>query len=99
MTNSDKDNLLLSQEEVDRLLTINGFIRAGAEKSSLIDEINDAILDSGKLSLDEWKSLRARLKEIEKLIPHIDLIIELKHKTEGRRFKGLIAQASPSETV
>jgi hypothetical protein len=77
----DKRNLL-SQDEVNDLLTINGFISAKTEQKSLIDEIKDAILDSGKLELSEWKSLRARLKEIEELIPHIDLIIQLKAKQD-----------------
>ncbi|MGE5341977.1 MAG: hypothetical protein ACM3SY_10920 [Candidatus Omnitrophota bacterium] len=83
---SDKiaDKNLLSQEEIDELLTINGFIQDRVQKKSLIDEIKDAILDSGRLHLSEWKSLRARLKEIERLIPHIDLIIELKQKAEMR---------------
>ena len=86
MDNNDLSNKtnLLSQEEVNELLTINGFIRERSEKRSLIDEIKDAILDSGKLQLAEWKSLRARLKEIERLIPHIDLIVELKQKAEFR---------------
>ena len=77
---NEKQNLL-SQEEINELLTINGFIREKkpAEKT-LIDEIKDAILDSGKLELREWRSLRDRLREIEELIPHIDLIIELKSK-------------------
>ena len=75
---------LLSQEEINDLLTINGFIRDESKGSSLIDEIKDAILDSGKLHLHEWRSLRARLKEIERLIPHIDLIIELKQKEQFR---------------
>ena len=73
---------LISQDEVNELLTLGGFISEEEEKKSLIDEIKDALLDSGKLSLREWRSLRARLKEIEKLIPHIDLIIELKAKQE-----------------
>ena len=77
---------LLSQDELNELLTINGFISEKSEKKSLIDEIKDALLDSGKLQLSEWKSLRARLKEIERLIPHIDLIIELKQKAEMHRF-------------
>jgi hypothetical protein len=76
----------LSQEEVDRLLSISGFIGdAGhTDGRSLIDEIKDAVLDSGKLSLDEWMGLRDRLKEIERLIPHIDLIIELKQKLKRK---------------
>lgn len=76
----DKD--LLTQEELDELLRINEFIAAPEpSKASLADEIRAAILDSGKLSLAEWRSLRARLREIEELIPHIDLIIKL--KSEG----------------
>lgn len=71
---------LISQDEINDLLTIGGFISDHKDDKSLIREIKDAILDSGKLSLREWRSLRARLKEIEKLIPHIDLIIELKEK-------------------
>jgi hypothetical protein len=79
----NQDNLI-SQEEINELLTINGFIRDGKEQKSLIDQIKDAILDSGKLQLSEWKSLRNRLKEIERLIPHIDLIIELKQIAKFR---------------
>lgn len=93
MTEKAKENLLLSQDEVDNLLTITGFIREGEEKTSLIDEIKDAILDSGQLSLHAWQSLRARLKEIEELIPHIDLIIQLKEQSEAKRFKGLEGDA------
>lgn len=76
----------LSQEEVDRLLSISGFIgdASKTDGKSLIDEIKDAILDSGKLSLDEWMGLRDRLKEIERLVPHIDLIIELKQKLKRK---------------
>jgi hypothetical protein len=76
----------LSQEEVDRLLSISGFIgdAATSDGKSLIDEIKGAILDSGKLSLDEWMGLRDRLKEIERLVPHIDLIIELKQKLKKK---------------
>jgi hypothetical protein len=72
----------LDQNELDQLLLINGFLgEANAiegGKKSLIDEIRNAILDSGKLSHREWKALRERLREIEQLIPTIDLIIELK---------------------
>jgi hypothetical protein len=76
----------LSQEEIDRLLSISGFIGDASQpdRKSLIDEIKDAILDSGKLSLDEWMGLRDRLKEIERLAPHIDLIIELKQKLKKK---------------
>ena len=81
MSSNNLNGNLLSQDEVNDLLTINGFISENtSSQKSLIDEIKDALLDSGKLSLREWKSLRARLKEIEDLVPHIDLIIELKSK-------------------
>ncbi len=78
------DNDRLAQEEIDRLLLINGFLAEPSDtsKKNLIDEIQDAILDSGKLSISEWVALRDRLKSIERLIPHIDLIIDLK---AGRR--------------
>ena len=75
-----KNDTLLSQQEVDSLLKINELLEERKE-SNLIDEIKNAILDSGKLSLTDWRRLRIRLKEIERLIPHIDLIIELKGKS------------------
>ncbi len=80
---SKEENFLISQDEINDLLTIGGFISDGKDDKSLIYEIKNAILDSGKLSLREWRSLRARLKEIEKLVPHIDLIIELKEKQKA----------------
>jgi hypothetical protein len=75
----------LDQGELDQLLRINGFLEEdnGDGRKSLIDEIKDAILDSGKLSLPEWKALRARLRDIESLIPTIDLIIQLKNSRGG----------------
>lgn len=76
----EKKDTLLSQLEVDQLLKISELLEERKE-SNLIDEIKDAILDSGKLSLPDWRRLRNRLKEIERLIPHIDLIIELKGKS------------------
>jgi hypothetical protein len=77
----------LSQDELDRLLSLGGFTGDDAPdgRNSLIDRINDAVLDSGKLSLDEWRSLRGQLREIERLIPHIDLIIDLKDKQQRKR--------------
>ncbi len=77
----DANSQTLNQRELDELLLLNGFLeddQPGGGKSSLIDEIKDAILDSGKLRLGEWRALRARLSEIERLIPTIDLIIELR---------------------
>jgi hypothetical protein len=71
----------ISQEEVDNLLRLSGFLAEHDDASrSLIDEIEAAILDSAKLSLVEWVTLRNRLREVERLSPHIDLIIALKQK-------------------
>ncbi|MFM2091706.1 MAG: hypothetical protein RLZZ127_2195 [Planctomycetota bacterium] len=86
IVNPDPASATLEQSELDRLLLINGLLADSTEhgSTSLVDEIRDAILDSGKLSHREWKALRDRLKEIERLIPHIDLIIELK----GQKKKG-----------
>ena len=68
---------IISQAELDSLLRINEFIEVD-NQNSLVSELKRAILDSGKLELGQWESLREHLKEIEALIPHIDLIIELK---------------------
>jgi hypothetical protein len=84
------DNNLISQEEMDELMRIHDLIGGGEGKEdknktvSLIDEIKNAILDSGKLTLDEWRSLRLRIEEIEKLSSHIDLIIQLREQKERR---------------
>ena len=75
------DNLL-TQKEINDLLNISQLIGDQAEHRSLIDEIKFALLNSGELSLKDWKSLRSRLKEIEELIPHIDMIIKLKVDAE-----------------
>ncbi len=77
---------LISQEEIDELLAIHDLISSGdkPESKSLIGEIKDAILDSAKLTLDQWRSLRQRIMEIEVLIPHMDLIIQLKEAQERR---------------
>ena len=73
----------ISQDEMDQLLQINDFINeTKSQQNSLVSEIRSAILDSAKLKLSEWKSLRNSLSEIEELIPHIDLIIKLKTDTE-----------------
>lgn len=70
-------NDIISQDDIDSLLRINEFIEANDE-NSLVDELKQAILDSGKLELGQWQSLRDHIREIEELIPHIDLIIKLK---------------------
>jgi len=71
---------ILSQDDIDSLLRINEFIEPDDEHS-LVAELKQAILDSGKLELYQWESLRDHLHEIETLIPHIDLIIKLKKET------------------
>ena len=68
---------IITQADLDSLLHINEFIERN-DKDSLLSELKRAILDSGKLSLSQWKALRGQLSEIESLIPHIDLIIKLK---------------------
>lgn len=76
---------LVSQAEMDELLNIHDLIEGKREtQRSLIDEIKEAILDSGRLKLEEWRSLRERIREIEGLIPHMDLIIKLKEAAERR---------------
>jgi hypothetical protein len=77
MAKADKNDVLISQDDIDSLLRINEFIEPNDE-NSLVEELKQAILDSGKLELNQWKSLRDHLGEIEALIPHIDLIIKLK---------------------
>jgi len=72
-----KKDEIISQAELDKLLMLNDFIDKKDDKS-LVSELKKAILDSGKLELEQWFSLREQLQEIEELIPHIDLIIKLK---------------------
>ena len=76
---------LISQEEVDQLFNIHDLIEQEATSRSLIDEIQEAILDSGRLTLDQWRNLRNKIREIEELVPHMDLIIKLKETDERRR--------------
>jgi hypothetical protein len=71
---------IISQSDIDDLLRINDFIEQ-KDKNSLAGELKAAILDSGKLELEQWQILRGQLLEIEELIPHIDLIIKLKKET------------------
>jgi hypothetical protein len=68
---------IISQDDIDSLLRINEFIEPDDE-NSLVEELKQAILNSGKLELDQWQTLRDHIREIEVLIPHIDLIIKLK---------------------
>jgi len=70
---------VVSQDQIDNLLQLSEFIgtKKGATRK-LIKEMRAAILDSGKLSVDEWRVLRKGLAEIEELLPVIDMIIRLK---------------------
>jgi hypothetical protein len=68
---------IISQADLDSLLRINEFIDPH-DGNSLISELKRAILDSGKLELEQWEVLRDHINEIEEFIPHIDLIIKLK---------------------
>lgn len=77
MAKVNKADDIISQDDIDSLLRINEFIETD-DGNSLVEELKQAILDSGKLELDQWQSLRDHLEEIEALIPHIDLIIKLK---------------------
>jgi hypothetical protein len=76
--NSSED--IISQDDIDSLLRINEFIEPD-DNNSLVEELKQAILNSGKLELHQWQSLRDHLLEIEELIPHIDLIIKLKKES------------------
>lgn len=77
MAKTNKSDDIISQDDIDSLLRINEFIEPD-DDNSLVEELKQAILDSGKLELHQWQSLRDHLEEIEALIPHIDLIIKLK---------------------
>ena len=72
-----KEQNIISQADLDSLLHITDFLDQKKDES-LIGEIKKAILDSGKLELRQWQALRSQIREIEDLIPHIDLIIKLK---------------------
>ena len=74
----------ISQEDLDELLRINEFI-GQKDENSLVSEIQSAILDSGKLELSQWQALRDHIREIEELIPHIDLIIQLKKQHRRKK--------------
>ena len=77
---------IITQEQINQLLTLNEFI--SSKKSAtrqLIKEIKSVILDSGKLELEGWRTLRAGLRELEDLIPVIDMIIKLKGEVEEPR--------------
>ena len=74
---------ILSQADLDSLLHINKFIEQ-KKSDSLVSEIKQAILDSGKLELKQWQALREHIAEIEELTPHIDLIISLKKESAKR---------------
>ena len=71
---------IISQADIDKLLHINEFIEQ-QQNNSLVSELKQAILNSGKLELSQWQALRSHIQEIEELIPHIDLIIKLKKES------------------
>lgn len=77
MVKGSKNENIISQDDLDSLFRINEFIEPD-DDNSLVKELKRAILDSAKLELYQWQSLREHLGEIEALIPHIDLIIKLK---------------------
>ncbi len=75
------EDQFLTQDMLDDLIQIQEFLTSSKSSAhSLISEIRSAILDSGKLRLDEWRSLRNGLRQIEELIPVIDVIIKLKEE-------------------
>ncbi len=77
---SGPDNVL-AQQELDDLLRIHDLIAEGEKTgTALVDELENAILDNGKLSLAQWRALRDKRKAIERLVPHLDLIIELRER-------------------
>jgi len=78
---ANKDLEILSQADLDDLLRINEFLEQ-KDENSLVSELKMAILDSGKLELVQWQSLRDHIREIEELIPHIELIIKLKKENK-----------------
>lgn len=56
-------------------------IRLNAEKPpkyQIIGKFYEAILDPKGLSLDEWLGIQESIKEIERLSPHIELIVRLR---------------------
>ncbi len=80
----DGIGLVISQDDMDSLLST--FVSdEGSDHDSLLEEIHSAILDSAKLTLLQWVNLRKKLREIEELIPHIDLLIRLKSKKEKEK--------------
>ncbi len=75
---------LLTQGDLDSVLGIFLNEDKNSNEISLINEIKDAILDSGRLSYREWKSLRDRVKEISEMLPHIEFIISLKQQKKNK---------------
>ena len=80
---ANKDLEIISQSDLDDLLRINEFLEQ-QDENSLVSELKRAILDSGKLEIEQWQSLREHIREIEELIPHIDLIIKLKKENKKK---------------
>ena len=57
-------------------------IPAQKTANKIIDQFHQAILDPKGLSLNEWLDIQQSLKEIERLAPHIELIIRLRKDKE-----------------
>jgi len=74
---------ILSQDDIDHLIHLDEFINSkkGATRQ-LIREMRSVILDSGKLSLEQWRVLREGMTQIEELLPVMDMIIRLKADSE-----------------
>ncbi len=54
---------IISQADLDDLLRINEFIEPQNE-NSLVEELKRAILDSAKLELEQWQTLRDQLNQV-----------------------------------
>jgi hypothetical protein len=50
----------------------------------IIAQFYDAILDPNEFSLEEWIGIQESISEIEKLAPHIELIVRLR-KMKGEK--------------
>jgi len=51
--------------------------------NKIIEQFYQAILDPKGLSLDEWLGIQESIKEIERLAPHIELIVRLRREKKS----------------
>ena len=56
---------------------------APGPKNRIISQFYEAILDPRALSLQEWVGIQESIREIEKLAPHIELIVRLRRGRES----------------